>query len=61
MAKGDQLECSLMTCEHEWIQRGDEKPLACPKCKRYDWEGENQEKSKNKLKEKHDKEDKNGR
>lgn len=24
-------------CKHRWQPRA-EKPLACPKCKRYDWE-----------------------
>lgn len=25
-------------CEHEWYPRSKESPLACPKCKRYDWD-----------------------
>jgi len=47
MVKGEQLECGLGNCGHQWIQRGEEKPLACPRCKRYDWdkseEDENEE------------------
>ena len=30
------LKCKL--CGHEWIPRIKNKPTACPKCKRYDWE-----------------------
>jgi len=26
-------------CKHRWVPRAD-KPLACPKCKRYEWEKE---------------------
>lgn len=29
--------CSL--CDHEWVSRV-EKPKACPKCKRYNWQDE---------------------
>lgn len=25
-------------CNHIWNQRLKNKPLACPRCKRYDWE-----------------------
>ena len=24
-------------CRHQWTPRTDDKPKACPKCKRYDW------------------------
>ena len=24
-------------CGHEWIQRTEDKPKQCPKCKRYEW------------------------
>jgi predicted Zn-ribbon and HTH transcriptional regulator len=30
------MKCKL--CGHEWNSRIEGKPLACPKCKRYDWE-----------------------
>lgn len=29
-------ECKL--CNHKWRERTEEKPKACPNCKRYDWE-----------------------
>lgn len=32
-------------CKHKWVPRAD-KPLACPKCKRYEWEKEPDEKPK---------------
>ena len=31
-------KCKL--CGHKWKQRTDEKPKACPACKRYDWDKE---------------------
>ena len=30
------FECKR--CGHEWEPRGEKKPKACPKCKRYDWD-----------------------
>ena len=29
------LKCKL--CNHEWMPRSEEIPVACPRCKRYDW------------------------
>jgi predicted Zn-ribbon and HTH transcriptional regulator len=31
------MKCQCSKCGHVWDSRAD-KPLACPKCKRYDWE-----------------------
>ena len=29
-------KCKL--CYHQWKSRKDDKPKACPRCKRYDWD-----------------------
>lgn len=34
--------CKL--CGHEWMPRTDRAPVACPKCKRYDWNKEKRDK-----------------
>lgn len=31
-------KCKL--CKHEWFSRTNNKPIECPKCKRYDWDSE---------------------
>lgn len=31
-------KCKCKLCGHEWLPRKDTKPIACPFCKRYDWE-----------------------
>jgi len=31
-------KCECLVCGHKWITKKIGKPLACPKCKRYDWE-----------------------
>jgi len=36
------FECKF--CKHVWKPRTDNKPLACPKCKRYDWEAKKEKK-----------------
>ena len=38
------LKCSK--CEYEWFPRSLNVPKVCPKCKRYNWEGEEIEKFK---------------
>jgi len=38
------LKCKL--CKHEWTPRTSNKPLACPKCKRYDWEAKKEKNEK---------------
>ena len=32
-----------LKCGHEWFSRTD-KPLQCPRCKRYDWNKKKEEK-----------------
>ena len=36
-----QFVCKL--CGHQWKSRKDDIPLACPRCKRYDWDKEKKE------------------
>lgn len=31
------MKCHCNQCRHEWATRGNKTPLACPRCKRYDW------------------------
>lgn len=33
----EKYKCKL--CKHEWLPRKDKQPVACPKCKRYDYMG----------------------
>lgn len=32
----DRLKC--LRCDHTWYPRGPDRPAACPRCKRYDWD-----------------------
>ena len=31
------MKCKCLRCGHEWTARTDDKPISCPRCKRYDW------------------------
>jgi rubrerythrin len=35
------VEHKCIKCGHEW--EGKERPLACPRCKRYDWNNKNKQ------------------
>jgi len=37
-------------CGHKWLSRINNKPIACPKCKRYDYREEKKEVKENNMK-----------
>ena len=32
------MKCRCLLCGHEWYSRTDKKPVACARCKRYEWD-----------------------
>lgn len=32
------VTCKRDTCGYRWWPKGNKKPVACPKCKSYDWD-----------------------
>lgn len=39
------MKCHCKKCKHEWFARSESKPKTCPKCKTYNWEEAEKNKS----------------
>jgi len=35
------MKCKCSKCGYVWLSRIEQKPKACPKCKRYNWDEDN--------------------